>query len=183
MMTIRKAMLAAALVITLIAPYPGRVDAATSVAETHVNAAVAPQFSAKSVQGVLLSSQKLAGKAYIVNFFGSWCPYCRKEIPEMVALQEKYEKKGFTFIGMAYKDNEHSMPDFIWEQGINYPVIMADKSILKSFGSHVSGGIASVPLLFAVGRDGRLVAVEPGAQTREDLEKLILKIMQGSAKP
>ncbi|MGB7510946.1 MAG: TlpA family protein disulfide reductase, partial [Pelodictyon phaeoclathratiforme] len=74
-MTIRKAMFAAALGITLIAPYPKRVDAATSAAETHVNAAVAPQFSAKSVQGALLSSQKLAGKAYIVNFFGSWCPY------------------------------------------------------------------------------------------------------------
>jgi thiol-disulfide isomerase/thioredoxin len=181
MMTVRRGLLATAMAVTLIASYPGRAEAVKPVAETSLKATAAPQFSAMSVQGTQLSSEKLAGRAYIVNFFGSWCPFCRKEIPEMVALQEKYEKKGFTFIGMAYKDNESSMPDFIWEHGINYPVIMADEAILKSFGRHVSGGVSSVPLLFAVSRDGRLRAVEPGAQTREDLEKLILRIMQRPA--
>ncbi len=176
-------MLAGSLFLTL-SPCNGLdAEAAKPVQKVAAKAALAPEFSAKSIQGDAVSNQTLAGKAYIVNFFGSWCPYCRKEIPDMVALQEKYEKKGFTFIGMAYKDNEKSMPDFIWEHGINYPVIMADEAILKSFGRHVSGGVSSVPLLFAVGRDGRLRAVEPGAQTRPDLEKLILGLMPRPAKP
>ena len=100
----------------------------------------------------------------------------------MVALQEKYEKMGFTFIGMAYKDNEKSMPDFIWEHNINYPIIMADKSIIESFSPHVSGGISLVPLLFAVDRNGKLFSVVLGAQERDDFEKIILQTLQRSAK-
>jgi len=99
----------------------------------------APGFAARSVQGAPISSDKLRGKAYIVNFFGSWCPVCRKELPDMVALQEKYEKKGFTFIGMAYKDNAQSLPDFIWEHSINYPVVVADHGFWPSDFRRVEG--------------------------------------------
>jgi len=178
----QKTVVVAAALISLLAAAPNQMLEAKPAAKTAVNAMMAPAFSAKTVQGEPLSSQQLAGKAYIVNFFGSWCPFCRKEIPEMVALQEKYEKRGFTFIGMAYKDNEKAMPDFIWEHNINYPVIMADQAILKSFGAQVQGGINVVPLLFAVGRDGRVQTIEPGAQTHEDLEKLIIKLLKPAAK-
>lgn len=142
----------------------------------------APTFTAKSIQGQIVSSQQFAGKPYIVNFFGTWCPYCRKEISVMVALQERYKAQGFTFIGAAYQDNENALPDFIWEHNINYPVIMADSKIINSFSPYIAGGIRSVPLLFAIGRDGNIIAVEAGAQTREDLEKLIQKLLQHPAK-
>jgi len=182
MNTLWRAFFATAVTVTLFAATPVRVAAKPSEISS-VNRVAAPKFSAMTVQGAQLSSQKLAGKGYIVNFFGSWCPFCRKEIPEMVALQEKYEKMGFTFIGMAYKDNEKSMPDFIWEHSINYPIIMADKSIIESFSPHVSGGISSVPLLFAVGRNGKLLSVVHGAQNRDDFEKIILQTLQRPAKP
>ena len=183
MNTLGKVLFTATAMITLFAATPCNRVTAKPAETTSANVVSAPEFSAMTVQGNQLSSRKLAGQGYIVNFFGSWCPFCRREIPEMVALQEKYEKMGFTFIGMAYKDNEKSMPDFIWEQSINYPVIMADKSILDSFGLHVKGGISSVPLLFAISRDGRLLAVERGAQTRADLEQVVLQTLQRPAKP
>ena len=157
------------------------VSAAPTITKQSVKGATAPTFTAKSVQGQIVSSQQLTGKPYIINFFGSWCPYCRKEIAAMVALQERYKAQGFTFIGAAYQDNENAMPDFIWEHNINYPVIMADSKIINGFAPYIAGGIRSVPLLFAVGRDGKIVAVEPGAQTREDLEKLIQKLLQRPA--
>lgn len=168
--------------VTLFAATPMRIAAKPTVIKT-VNSVLSPKFSAITVQGAELSNQKLVGKGYIVNFFGSWCPFCRGEIPGMVALQEKYEKMGFTFIGMAYKDNEKSMPDFIWEHSINYPIIMADKSIIESFSPHISGGVSSVPLLFAVGRNGKLLSVVHGAQSRDEFEKIILQTLQRPAKP
>ncbi len=144
-----------------------------------IEAIESPKFVARAVQdGELLSNDKLAGKGYIVNFFGSWCPYCRREIPEMVSLQEKYRRKGFTFIGAAYKDNEKTMPDFIWEHSINYPVIMADQTIIETFSRYLPDKLSSVPLLFAVGRDGRLLSVVYGVQSKEAFEKLILKTLQ-----
>jgi len=75
------------------------------------------------------------------------------------------------------------MPDFIWEHSINYPIIMADKSIIDNFSPHVSGGVSSVPLLFAVGRNGKLLSVVLGAQNRDDFENIILQTLQRPAKP
>jgi len=178
MQLFRSILIAGTLAITTPALHALDAEAVKPVQKTAMKTPLAPQFSAKSMQGTLLSTQTLAGKAYIVNFFGSWCPYCRKEIPDMVALQEKYEKKGFTFIGMAYKDNEKSMPDFIREHGINYPVIMADEAILYSFGRQIPEGVRSVPTLFAISRDGRLVSVIIGAQTKEEFESIILETLK-----
>ena len=178
MQLFRSILIAGALAITMHALPALDAVAKKPVRKTALKTWLAPEFSAKSVQGGAVSSRTLAGKGYIVNFFGSWCPYCRKEIPDMAALQEKYEKKGFTFIGMAYRDNEQSMPDFIREQGINYPIVMADEAILDSYERHVSGGVRSVPALFAINRDGRLLSVIIGAQTQEEFERIITETMK-----
>ncbi len=182
MMTLRALVLTAAIFGT-VCPVTSYQEAAAQPADTVAEAVVtAPFFSGKSLQGVQLSSDKLMGRGYIVNFFASWCPYCRSEIAEMVALQKKYESKGFTFIGMAYKDNDKSMHDLIWEYDINYPVIMADRNIINAFSRQVSGGVHMVPLLFAVGRDGKLLVAVPGVQTKDELEHFILQTLQSPVK-
>ncbi|MCF8216859.1 MAG: TlpA family protein disulfide reductase [Chlorobium sp.] len=179
---LRPILIAAALAITTPVLPILAADAAKPVQNTAIKASLAPEFSAKSVQGGSISSRTLAGKGYIVNFFGSWCPYCRKEIPDMVALQQKYEKQGFTFVGMAFQDNEQTMPDFIWQNNINYPIVMADEAIRNSFSRQVSGGVRSVPTLFAINRDGRLIEVITGARTKEAFETIILKTLKKPAR-
>lgn len=179
MRPLRSILIAGTLAITTPVLHVLEAEAATNV----LTSMPAPDFSAKSVQGGTVSSRSLAGKGYIVNFFGSWCPYCRKEIADMVALQLKYEKQGFTFVGIAFRDNEKTMPDFIWQNSINYPVIMADEAILNSFGKQVNGGgVNSVPTLFAIGRDGRLIEVVTGARTKDEFERIIRKTMKKPAR-
>lgn len=182
MQPIRPILIAAALAITTPALPILATDTAKPVQNTAIKAPLAPEFSAKSVQGSSISSRTLAGKGYIVNFFGSWCPYCRKEIPDMVALQQKYEKQGFTFVGMAFQDNEKTMPDFIWQNNINFPVVMADAVIRNGFGQKVPGGVRSVPTLFAINRDGRLIEVITGARTKEEFESIILETLKKPAR-
>jgi thiol-disulfide isomerase/thioredoxin len=157
---------------TFYAVFPMRIATAKSV-ETIQPVAIAPLFSSRTIQGGQVSNQKLIGKGYIINFFATWCPYCRREIPDMIALQEKYEKLGFTFIGVAYRDNEKALPDFIWEHNINYPVVIADSHILNNFGTHLPEGVTSVPLLFAVNRRGELIAVQVGYKSKDAFEQLI----------
>ncbi len=140
--------------------------------------APALRFRAKTVDGRMLSSDQLAGRPYIVNFFASWCPPCRKELPEMVALQKKYEASGFTFIGIAFRDNASMYPDFLWEQGITYPVAMSDPALIAEFGRYQQGGIQSIPTTFVVDRGGRVVKVVQGGQSKAALEELIRQAMQ-----
>ncbi|WP_239994409.1 TlpA family protein disulfide reductase [Prosthecochloris marina] len=137
-----------------------------------------PVINAKALDGTEISSRNLAGKAYIVNFFASWCPPCRQEVPDMVELQEKYSKNGFTFIGVGFRDEEQSISDFIWEYGINYPVMIGDQAMISTFGDYIPGGLQAIPVSFVIGRDGSLITVAQGFQNREALEQLILQALE-----
>ncbi|UZJ38658.1 TlpA family protein disulfide reductase [Prosthecochloris sp. SCSIO W1103] len=137
-----------------------------------------PVINAKALDGTEISSRNLAGKAYIVNFFASWCPPCRQEVPDMVELQKKYSKDGFTFIGVGFRDEEQSISDFIWEYGINYPVMIGDQAMISTFGDYIPGGLQAIPVSFVIGRDGSLITVAQGFQNREALEQLILQALE-----
>jgi peroxiredoxin len=142
----------------------------------------APAFSATGIDGKTVSSRQLAGKAYIVNFFASWCPPCRAEIPDMVALQKAYKVKGFTFIGVAMSDEENTVRSFMKSSGINYPVLMGNQQIVSSFGRYVEGGMRSIPTTFVVNRSGQITQVISGARGKAVFEKIILDALT-PAKP
>jgi len=144
--------------------------------------AIAPSFSGTGLDGRQISSRQLSGKAYIVNFFASWCPPCRAEIPDMVALQNAYKAKGFTFIGIAVNENDESMRKFMKTNGITYPVMMADQKIVSAYGRFVEGGLRAIPTSFVVNRSGNIIRVVPGARSKADFEKMIVEALKPSVK-
>jgi thiol-disulfide isomerase/thioredoxin len=133
-----------------------------------------PAFSVVSLDGKAVGSATLTGTTYIVNFFASWCPPCRSEIPDMVALQNKYGHKGFTFIGVAVNETEPTIRAFIKKNQIAYPVVMANEQIVNAFSRYVDGGIRAIPTSFVVNSSGRITQVITGARSKEVFEKIIL---------
>lgn len=142
----------------------------------------APVFSAVSMDGKSVGSSGLAGKAYIVNFFASWCPPCRAEIPDMVSLQNQYRSKGFTFIGVAVNETVPSISAFIKNNRISYPVVMADEQLVNSFGRYAEGGIRVIPTSFVVNSSGRITQVITGPRSRDAFEKIILDALRKPVK-
>jgi peroxiredoxin len=142
----------------------------------------APAFTAVTLDGRQISSTSLKGKAYIVNFFASWCPPCRAEIPDMVALQKTYEAKGFTFIGIAVNESEPTIKNFIKSNGIRYPVVMANQSLVNAFGKYVEGGMNSIPTSFVIDSSGRLTGVIIGARSRDAFDQIIRASMKAGTK-
>lgn len=135
----------------------------------------APAFSAISLDGRQTGTSTLAGKAYIINFFASWCPPCRGEIPDMVYLQNQYARKGFTFIGVAVNESEPTIKEFTKKNRISYPVVMSSTAIVSAFNGYVEGGIRAIPTSFVVNASGRIIKVITGTRSREDFEKMILE--------
>lgn len=135
----------------------------------------APVFSGTTLGGATVSSQALAGKAYIVNFFASWCPPCRAEVPDMVELQKEYEQKGFTFIGVTVDEDLAKARAFVSDYEINFPVVVANQQILDAYSRHVQGGLRSIPTSFVIGADGSLSSVLVGAQSKMAFDDLIRK--------
>ncbi|HCD35695.1 MAG TPA: redoxin [Chlorobium sp.] len=158
--------LAALLIVSLYSP-------TLSAASPAASSLKVPAFSATALDGRTVSSANLAGKTYIVNFFASWCPPCRAEIPDMVELQKAYTSKGFTFVGIAVSDSEPSIRDFVRRSGISYPVVVDNGSVASAFSPLVSGGLRSIPTSFVVNASGRVTHVFAGARSREAFKVMI----------
>ncbi len=142
----------------------------------------APSFVGKTLGGTMVSSKDFAGKAYILNFFASWCPPCRAEVPDMVELQNEYEDKGFTFLGVTVDEDLSQARAFVSDAGINFPVVVADEQILNAYSPYVQGGLRSIPTSFVISADGSLLSVLVGAQTKMFFDEQIREALGSGGK-
>ncbi len=136
----------------------------------------APLFSIQTLDGNTLSLSDLKGKGVIVNFWATWCPPCRAEIPHMVELQTEYAGR-FTFIGIAVSDQEDKVSAFVSQKGINYPVAM-DNGLSQIYGKLIQGGLRSIPTSFVIDRNGNIIDVIVGMADKAKFERAIQLSLQ-----
>ncbi len=117
------------------------------------------------IDGRKLSSSDLKGKVLIVNFWATWCPPCRAEIPDLVALQDKYRDQ-LLIIGIS---DDEDPPEMVkrWavEHKMNYPIVMSTPELRKVFV-----GVSALPTSFIVNRESRLVMRHVGMLTAATTE-------------
>lgn len=137
-----------------------------------------PVFSGKTVndQGKF-DSATLQGKVVVVNFWATWCPPCRKELPSLMKLQEKYRDKGLAVVGISMDEGgANYVGKFLAKQKITYPVILGDGDIVRGFG-----GVIGVPATFLVARNGELAIRFDGFASEEELQEGIEKLLKEAA--
>jgi thiol-disulfide isomerase/thioredoxin len=117
----------------------------------------APEFKLKDLAGRDLSLEKSRGKVILLNFWATWCGPCREEIPELIALQNRYKDR-LQIIGLVVDDDdEKEIRSVIESEGINYPVALADPETRFAYG-----GIAALPTVFVINTEGRVVQKHVG---------------------
>jgi thiol-disulfide isomerase/thioredoxin len=124
-------------------------------------------------ENTMVDSKQFAGKVLLVTFFATWCPPCIQEIPTLIELQNKYESKGFSVIGMSVDEGGVApVKRLIDRTGINYPMLMADNEVTRGFG-----GVTGIPVTYMVNRQGELVKKYLGYiehdVLKEEIEKLL----------
>lgn len=116
-----------------------------------------PSFTAPDLNGKPVSLAALRGKVVIVNFWATWCPPCREEIPDLIALQNKY-KDQLQIIGVSQDSGSlEDVRTFAAEHGMNYPTIMSTPEIESRFP-----GVYALPTTFILDRDGHLAQKHVG---------------------
>src|SRR5262249_16842731 len=118
------------------------------------------------VDGRAIALGDLRGKVVLVNFWATWCPPCREEIPDLVALQAKY-KDQLQILGISEDASPEAVRPFAVANRINYPVIMESAEIERLFPA-----VNALPTTFLVDRQGRLVQKHIGMlnSTRTEVE-------------
>lgn len=126
-----------------------------------------------AVSGENIDSKRFSGKTLLVTFFATWCPPCMQEIPDLIRLQEEYGQKGFSVVALSVDESgPRVVRKLIEKRSINYPVLMADRSIARDFG-----GVVGIPTSFLVNRNGAVVKKYPGYVPHVVLENDIKRIM------
>ena len=129
------------------------------------NPATAPAFVVRDLDGREWSAASLRGKVVILNFWATWCPPCRAEIPDLVALQEKY-RDHLVVIGVSEDESGPGVVrQFAAQHKINYPIVMMTPELDKMFP-----GVSALPTSFILDRDSRIVQKHVGMLTARTTE-------------
>jgi len=111
-----------------------------------------PQFTAKDIDGNSRNSDTWVGKQpVVINFWGTWCPPCRREIPDLVKLYDEYHDKGIEIVGLAVKDTPEKVRAFSEKNGMKWVMLLSDYNVASKFR------ISSVPTTIFVDRNGKIV--------------------------
>ena len=129
-------------------------------------------FSLKDLSGsdVHIQNLLMEKKAVLLNFWASWCPHCREEIPILIKLQEKYKDKSFTVLGVDIGESRTRASAFAEKAGINYPVVLDSASDVAE-----RYGVLGIPTSILVSSDKKILGVYYGftRQLVEDVEKVL----------
>lgn len=112
------------------------------------------------------------GKVVLLNFWGTWCPPCRVEVPAFVDVQEAYRDRGFVIIGVAVEDTAEAVKSFASEMKINYPIAMSQENFENAYGP-----IYGLPLSYFIARDGSICRKHFGELTKERVEREIAGLL------
>lgn len=136
-------------------------------------------FAVQALDGTTLRRSDYQGRVLIVDFWATWCPPCRKEIPSFVELQTKYGEAGLSIVGFNYERAEtdkqalESINDFLVGQPINYPLAIGDEKLSDRVPS-----FRSLPTTLFIDGNGRVRMKLVGACSYANLEgytKILLK--------
>jgi thiol-disulfide isomerase/thioredoxin len=127
--------------------------------------APAPAFELTTLDGTTLDNRALAGKAYVVNFFNSWCIPCHQELPALKAFYEEHRgERDFAMIGIVRDDEEGAIREYVAREKIGWHVALGGAA-----RAAVDFGTTGQPETFVVAPDGVAVCGAIGPSTHEAL--------------
>lgn len=116
------------------------------------------------------------GQVMVINFWATWCPPCRQEIPDFMAVYEAYRAKGLVIVGIA-QDERDLVAGFAKELGVNYPMLIGGGDAGYDFSSKLGNNSSSIPFTVIVNRQGEIAYVAVGIMHRAELEKQLVKLL------
>ncbi len=148
-------------------PPPGKLTPAPETGR------LAPDFTLTDLEGNSVTLSDFRGKAVFINFWATWCPPCRAEMPEIEAVYQEYKSKDVVVIGVDLLEAESEVRQFVQQGGYSWIfVIDTTGEVTNDYG------ITAIPTSFFLDKEGIIRAVKVGAMTKRVMESQLAEAMK-----
>ncbi len=144
-----------------------QLKAATAKLEADDQRRQEADFTLTDLYGKKWTLHDLHGKVVLVNFWATWCPPCRKEMPDLESLYERFKDKGFVILAISDEDQTKVAP-FIKEKNISYPVLLDNGDKTNNLFQ-----VEGIPKSFVYNRDGKLVSESIDMRTQHQFLEML----------
>jgi DsbE subfamily thiol:disulfide oxidoreductase len=125
----------------------------------------APDFTTKNLDGEEVSLSSFQGKTVLLNFWATWCPPCRAEMPSMQVLYEELRDEGIELVAVDLQEPERTVKKFIEEHGYTFPILLDSRGTVGA-----QYGVRSIPTTFIINAEGYAIAQLVGSREWESEE-------------
>jgi thiol-disulfide isomerase/thioredoxin len=135
--------------------------------------AMAPQFTLKDMDGRTMRLSDYRGKVVLINFWATWCPPCRAEMPDLIRLQREHGKEGLQIIGVTYPPEQKArVRRFARSLKVNYPIVLGTREIKARFSPE-----ETLPLTVVINRDGKISEIISGILLRQEFDEKVKPLL------
>jgi cytochrome c biogenesis protein CcmG/thiol:disulfide interchange protein DsbE len=134
----------------------------------------APALALKDIRGRPVRLSDYKGKVVLLNFWATWCPPCRAEMPDLVKLQREYARQGLQVIGVTYPPETVSrVRRFARRLGVNYPIMLGAKATKSLFAN-----TDTLPVTVVIDRDGNIRDAIEGIMLPDEYEQKVKPLLK-----
>ena len=134
---------------------------------------VAPDFSLRTSNGILINLHDLKGNPVFINFWATWCGPCVSEMPDIQTLYKKYKKFGLVIIGINQQESTSDVTIFASDYGITFPLLIDSSGKVNE-----AYRVNAIPKSFFIDREGVIREIYIGSMSKTEIEIFILEILK-----
>lgn len=117
------------------------------------------------------------GKVILLNFWATWCPPCRKELPDLSTLSTELKDKDFKMIGVSVDDNQEVLNNFLKTNNLSYTVVFEPNELVAKYMTSAGQNQNVVPQTYIIDKNGKVVEAIMGSRSKADFLSLINKYL------
>jgi cytochrome c biogenesis protein CcmG/thiol:disulfide interchange protein DsbE len=136
-----------------------------------------PDFVLTDLDGNVVKLSDYTGQAVLLNFWATWCPPCKAELPDLVEIQNEFGGVDFTVVGVSLdQSGPGKVRRFVDQYGINFPVLMGNQKVVVQYGN-----FRGIPTSFLLNTKHEQVKRYTGLVTKRQLERDLQNVIGGAA--